>query len=410
VSNPPAFRWTASLILALALSGERAADAQQKSSAPPTSLFRKVISQPTGQNGYEDLVLAGDALQASRYYEESQKDDLSLAMKRQILADRSVVRALELVRRALQKPVSSPRTTLSYRTELPELQVFRALARVLVLQQYVLLADGRAPEAIGVARTCLRMGQVIQQDTLIHGLVGMAVGAICLQSLGKHLDQLSARDCTLLYNVCTEWLSQPNPQAQVLRSERHLNRVTLTEIRELMKQKGPRAVAEELGADDNALSQLQAIPTAPEAVDALFTTVQKRLDEYYTRLDQELAKPSWERKPVEQEASDLAGHVAGFFLPNYQAVDTRYIQEAARMRLLASHCAIRRFRWEHNRLPERLAVLNLGELAVDPFTGQTLQYETRGTRYTLTSVGAPAPADDPKAVNGRLPVSITPAD
>jgi len=48
--------------------------------------------------------------------------------------------------------------------------------------------------------------------------------------------------------------------------------------------------------------------------------------------------------------------------------------------------------------------------AIDPFTGQPLQYAVRGTRYSLSSAGAPADADDPRAVNGRLPVSITPAD
>jgi hypothetical protein len=78
------------------------------------------------------------------------------------------------------------------------------------------------------------------------------------------------------------------------------------------------------------------------------------------------------------------------------------------IRLLACHCAIRRHKWEHERLPASLAVLNLREMAVDPFTGQPLKYQLQGASYRLTSAGPTAPADDPQAVDGRRPVSIVP--
>ena len=56
-----------------------------------------------------------------------------------------------------------------------------------------------------------------------------------------------------------------------------------------------------------------------------------------------------------------------------------------------------------------LTGLDLGDLAVDPFTGQPLKYEVLGaTRYRLSSAGPKALADDPQAVDGRRPVSVGP--
>ena len=61
--------------------------------------------------------------------------------------------------------------------------------------------------------------------------------------------------------------------------------------------------------------------------------------------------------------------------------------EEARLRLLAIHAAILRYRWERDQVPASLADLNLGDLAIDPFTGQPLTYEPLGRKYRLASAG-----------------------
>jgi hypothetical protein len=91
-------------------------------------------------------------------------------------------------------------------------------------------------------------------------------------------------------------------------------------------------------------------------------------------------------------------------------VSQGYTREQAQVRLLACHAAVRRYRWEHDRLPSSLTDLTLGDLAIDPFTGQPLKYMVRGKRYELTSAGPPADADDRQAVDGRKPVSVVPAE
>jgi hypothetical protein len=339
-----------------------------------------------------------------------------LAFKRRVLRDPTVIKALTLLREGVAKPVFSPRVRPTYTTLLPELAPFRSLARLLQLQQYVFLADGRTAEAIANARLGLRLGRVIQTDTLISGLVGIAVSTISLRSMGTHLAQLSARDCELLYQVCMEWLNQPDPQIAILEAERRAIRNVLEDMTAEVKQKGPAALKESFGLDDEQFLKAQGFlkeleTGSPEALDRLIRQVEARLDEVFMRHRSELARPPWQRAVFKPEALNRGGPVdwaAEMLLPSLSLVSDRYTREMAQVRLLACHCAILRHRWEHDRLPRNLEVLKLGPLALDPFTGQSLQYRVQGLRYTLTSAGPRAEADDPEAVNGRRPVSLVP--
>jgi hypothetical protein len=405
---------SALLLAAAAVTGAARADNPPAAPAKPRSVFQQVIPQPTGRNGYEELVLAAEAFRASRYYEKAQEADTTLEFKREVLADRQVMRAFALLRQGLQKTVVSPRDSISIKTLLPEYSLFRSLARLLALQQYVYLADGRVAEALGNARMGLSFGRAVQTETLISGLVGLAISAVCIRPLADHLDQLSARDCESLYKICLEWLAQPDPQQRVMASEARLSINALAEIRDGIKKQGAAAAAKDLGFqdDEEAEDLAQRFPKTPEEIDAQFARATKLLQEHLARALEELKKPAWERADVELPAdTDLAGTLARMIIPSYNRADQAYVRDAARMRMLACHCLIHRYKWEHNRLPSDLASVRPGDLAIDPFTGQPLQYTVRGSRYSLTSAGAPAAdPDDPKAVNGRVPVSLTPDD
>jgi hypothetical protein len=416
--------FTPALLVGL-LGRTAAAQAQEppKVDQPPV-LFKQVISAPNGKNGYEDLVLAADALSASKQYSkvaQLQADGkLTLAAKRYVLLDPPVVRALALLKRGLAKPVGSPRdpATLSVETPLPELAHFRSLARLLQLQQYVFLADGRTSDAIANARLCLRLGQAIQTDTLISGLVGGAVSALCISSLGAHLDQFSARDCEQLYAVCREWLQQPDPLPGVVASERGFLTAWLTDIRNkgvgvLEERLGVHAAAPKDPDPSGPIAELKRLnASSPAEFAALLGQVEQQLTEGFDRVLAELKKPPWQRKlgTVSLGGEGLAGRLLGLIQTNYGKINDAYAREEARVCLLACHTAILRYRWEHDALPPDLAALDLGDMALDPFTGQPLQYENLGTRYRLSSVGAVTTDDDPKAVNGRRPVSIVPGD
>src|SRR5713101_5224144 len=140
------------------------------------------------------------------------------------------MRALRLLQQGLAKPVISPRETVTSATVFPDLAGFRQMARLLDMCQYVALADGRVAGAIAALREGLRLGQVVQTDTLISGLVGIAIATIAIRPLGEHLEQLAARDCDLLYRVCLERLSQPPLLPQMMEMERRGGKTFLSEI------------------------------------------------------------------------------------------------------------------------------------------------------------------------------------
>jgi hypothetical protein len=250
----------------------------------------------------------------------------------------------------------------------------------------------------------------------------VAISALTFHSVGAHLDQLSARDSDLLYQVCLEWLRLPDLSPRILEAERQYGKSVLAEDR---KKGTPEELWGLSGQEDKPddkesrsarqlLSELKRLKaSSPEAYDALFTEVEQRLDQLYDRVLAEWKKPAWERTDVEApDDASLAGRLASLRSPAgvVSPAGIIYTREQAKIRLLACHAAIRRYRWEHDRLPASLVDLNLGELVIDPFTGQPLKYEVRAPRYRLTSAGPPAAADDSRTVDGRRPVSVVPGE
>jgi hypothetical protein len=400
------------------------APAVRAQTQPPTKkgAFALVIPQVTGKNGYEELVLAGDLLDGSSRWKQLEQDPkATLATKRAVLADPQVTRALRLLHAGLQKPIGSPREKTTFDTLLPELSEFRALGRLLAVQQYVYCADGRMGEALHNARLGMRLGQVVQTDTLISGLVGVAISSRCIQELGVHLDQLSARDAERLYTICLEWLRQPTPERRMMEAE---HRNVLSSLEEL-RPRGIDHLIDALGLDpkpkpddDEAIhrsrqlaADLRALAGDAEGVNRLFNDALKRLDEHYPSTLEQFKLPLWQRRHQSvAEDGSLAGRLAAVLVPPFNRVGDAYGRDQATVRLLACHAAILRYRWEHDRAPARLEVLRLGELAVDPFTGQPLEYQPQGRRYRLASVGPEAAPDNPRAVGGRVPLTIGPGD
>jgi hypothetical protein len=362
-------------LLASVAPGVEAVSAQPAVVPGPLPLIGYTVQAPTNGNGYDDLVAAGVALRTSKRFAAAQSADATLGAKREALADRPVIRALALLRRGLAKPVSLPRDAAPITDRFPQMADFRGLARLLAMQQYVMFAEGRVAEAIGSARLGMGLAWAVQTDALITGLVGLAISSLTLRTVGNHLDQMSARDCELLYQACREWLSQPDLFPRVLEAERDVARRSL-----------PDALADRQAAE-------------------------QQLERVFTRMLVEAKKPAWQRSPVEApDDNGPAGVLISQVVAPLTQVSNSYSREQAQIRLLACHAAIRRSRWEHDRLPASLAEPNLGELTIDPFTGQPLQYVVRGTRYELTSAGPPAAADDPQAVDGRKPVSVVPRE
>ncbi|WP_395140625.1 hypothetical protein, partial [Armatimonas sp.] len=64
-----------------------------------------------------------------------------------------------------------------------------------------------------------------------------------------------------------------------------------------------------------------------------------------------------------------------------------FIQDRIQFQLLYCQTAIRKYKWEWEKLPENLDALKLAEWALDPYTRQPFRYEKKGETYELFSVG-----------------------
>ena len=195
----------------------------QTAAPPPDPAFPKLFQQYTGLNGYEDLVTAADLVVGNAAAEAAEKPEATLKEMRSALEDRSVDRALQLLRGGLDKPIHSPRDPdkVDENTILPEYGEFRNLARLIAIQEYVYLADGQVPRAIDALRDGLRLGYIVQSDMLIGGLVGIAIDTIVLDRFAGHFDQMALRDCIHVTAVAREWLQQPSRMELVLAMEHH---------------------------------------------------------------------------------------------------------------------------------------------------------------------------------------------
>lgn len=399
------------VLFGLTLAGAAAQTPKPVQYPPPGTVLRQLFPKPTGLNGYEDLVLAGEWIRGHKLLDAAQAPNATLTLKRRALSDPKVARARRLLRQGLSKPIQSPHKEIDVETYFPQYALFRNLARLLAVEQYVLLADGKVGQAIDSLRDGLKLGYLIQSDTLISGLVGIAVDAIVLQRLARHMDQWSARDCERLVALANEWLNQPNPVARVFAAERDMA------LRMVGKLRSDANAVQEItgGLDDFGLEDdprarelAKQIKENPAVVGQMLDRTTERIRSHFDALLASLRLPYWERPPMEEARGDSPYDILyEMLIPAMLAAMDRYAQEQATVQLLGVHAAIRRYRWEHDRLPNSLDELKVGRLAIDPFTGQPLVYRRIGDSYELYSAGPLDRGTEEKPPSGgRVPVYL----
>ena len=387
------------LLACIGLFGTIAGVRAHAQNAPPTPdppNFGRLFPQPSGTNGYEEWVQAGDLIQNNALYRAVWAEEKpTLAMKRRTLDDPQIQTALHLLHQGLTKPIRSPHVTLDENTTFGEYASFRALARLLYVEMYVQFADGRIDQALDTLDDGLRFGYRMQSDALISGLVGLAVDAIVLKGVSRHLDQLSQYQFNRIRRMVEDMAEWPSPVAHLLEMERQ------TALRELeTKRLDPQALLKML--DDTSTDDETGEETVNPDYVAFRTYLEAHPGEYGLLLERAKARiaahfdvaianlkaPITERRPLPVAGGDSPdGKLFALITPGTDIVIDKYTRMDAMIRMLGVHAAIRGYRWEHDNLPPSLAVLHLGKLALDPFTGKSLFYQPNGTGYDLYSRG-----------------------
>jgi hypothetical protein len=392
----------------------------QTPAGPPTSVFQQLFPAPTGNNGYEELVQAGELAHDSARLEAALQSGASLSTMRAALADPPVVLALRLLRTGLAKPVLAMRQHIDADTIFPELRLFRNLGRLLQIEAYVRLADGRNAAAIDCLRDGLKLARAVQSNIALSGLVGVALDAIAVEGIARHLEVFSLPDCDRLLQLLDTWLAQPSPLVRVLQGEREFDIAMLRNRRAdsgaLTKLLGNMIASAQSPPSSNPaeierLTRLEQWAAAnPQTFTPAVDQAAEMVDSTYQEAFRTLSEPTWTwQDPRLPDEAVTAGQLATSVIMPLGRVMERYVIDRAKIQMLAVHAAIRRFRWENNRMPGSLQELNLGDRALDPFTGAPLIYTHTADAYELSSAGGrDRGTPDTPPTGARIPLSLTP--
>ena len=352
------------------------------------SILFQLFPQPTGQNGYEDLVRAAELLKRSSLWAEAQQKG-TLTSRRRALGDTPVRQARVLIDAAMLKPMLSPIRELSVATTFPEFAGFRDCARLLSAEMHLLFAEGRTAAALVSFSQGLRLGSAPKAEVLIGGLVGVAIDAILLARLMRHLEQCTPRDCDRIQATLREHIErdQGNTEKAIAKEMRFVESVLPT-----LEKSTPEVFAELFSAqDDPSLAHLQRQITALQrdstekkrVFSAFVRGAQANLDRALTYLAAPNTLPPEPKLPE----GSLEAALVNALTPTFPRAVEKFVQDRINWQLLYCHAAIRKYKWEWEKLPENLDVLKLAEWALDPYTRQPFHYESKGETYELFSAG-----------------------
>ncbi len=346
---------------------------------------------PTNTNGYEEFVQAVDLIMDSSTSESLNSDPKpKLTIKRRVLDDPAVAKALQLIRVGLNKPIFSPRTNIDESTRFTELAYFRQLGRLLVAEQYIAFADGHVDAAIDSLRVGLAFGNSVQTDCLINGLVGVAIEKMALNEFIRHLDQLSIYHCDDVRRLVEDFLSIENPVTRLMALEK-VNALKILDAKRsqpngLLDWLGTMVGSDEAGNPDADLLAVQDyLKTNPSDVSALIDDARDRINDLYNQVLPNIGLPAAQRKPFatnNTSAPDAA--IARLIMPNTQLILERYAADRDQLRMVGIHALIHRYRWDHDALPNSLKELRAPKLLTDASTGDEVVYTRAGDGYSLS--------------------------
>lgn len=365
-------------------------------------------------NGYNDLIAAGDLLRKSALYLEAEQRP-TLTSRRRALTDPPVRQARALIDQAFNKPVAPPQRTLDTSTTFPELAGFRALGRLLSHEMYVFFAEGRTSYAINSLAVGLKLGKAPKGQVLIGELVGIAIDSILFTRIVRHLEQLTPRDCDRVIQLLREYRdANLDSGKEALAMEAQANNNILNNLTknfkalldELVTEPDQDATAGEHAQFQRTKSQVLALENDPEGQRRVIDALRQAGKAEHARGLAYLNDPSTipPTSPA-YPAGSLEASLAAATLPALSLAIERVVQDRLNLQLLAVHCAIRKYKWEWEKLPDTLEPLRVADLMLDPYSRQPLHYERKDDTYELYSIG-PVRHDDEAPAGSRQRITL----
>jgi hypothetical protein len=165
----------------------------------------------------------------------------------------------------------------------------------------------------------------------------------------------------------------------------------IDEARAAIESSLSEAVADAEGEEDplkvRHLEELRQILNQPRAYQRLRAELRRAIAQDWQAVADAVSLHGGryrEPKLREYDPDTLFGALASLFQP-IGMLARRYWEQRTRRRVMLIHLRLREYRLREGRYPDSLELLNLQELAIDPFTGQPFVYRLIGERYQLES-------------------------
>ena len=303
-------------------------------------------------------------------------------------------------------------------------RVFNRITEILATweaENRVALAEGKLPSLLQNIEEKLRYRDVFTFDYLEYFCASKRFLSRDVTFLAHSLEQFSVRDCNRLLLLITKWENGNNlwksgwerslketieeaksvvlndgtcPDYDEYNSTTSFASLETDTPEEIKKRLEAREVNRQALYDYRVAWKNQKSSPSPVTREALekrekiaevlredFSRFEKFIKDPFVVLPTLPEFPQWIKNAINETGGEDRLTPA-VHRENFQ-------RERIALHLIATHTAIRRFRWEHDRLPRSLAELNLPKWTKDPPTGKPLLYSlfTENETYTLQSVG-----------------------
>lgn len=367
---------------------------------PDKPLLDQIGVKPTGRNGYEEFLQAGDVL-ARGMYDDLWRADQDLAHegkiyksrgselakelftgknaleRRRILVER-FAEATRLLEVAATKPIFDPRSQYDASTLFPQLRWIRFSAHHLVNVAHVQRANGDDRSSVETLLRGLLILDSIQRGPMICWLVGNVCQLFLLKEMVAALPELSLGAATALEQQAAALEARPPGIGETLAAE---YKFIEGSVNQLLGDRGDDFLDVFFDEEDKFGERFRALDALGkrEVADMALRQIRdvRRQREVWIAEGPKgwLSPPDPLPQPGGSPTAELANQLAEGMLAEVKSVMPAAAFQLVKYRLLRVSGAVIRHRWEQGRLPSTLADAVGETLARCPISDKPLLYQ-----------------------------------
>lgn len=359
-------------------------------------LFREHFKTYTGQNGWEEFVLAIEAASTPQVQQLMQGDRLPFSIEVLSLTDP----IFRLVDEGLKKPRQHPAFDPATGNPIPFGNGLRMLARLAMARIHNQFAYGRHSEAVDTIMQVYGLAEAAGEGgTGINMLHQIFIEAIANAAVNTHLKRIPLPEIEAIGNRAEALLKESRTERSLeldMASAKGQLPLVLSDIIKAIQSGNASIYTDPDWYDMTPV--VNALRQNPNSASTLAQAALPHLSADAEAIQQLLLHPEaeWYSRAVQlakETSNDPGAILAGYVSPRGSLVGVMQADLKARTqaRLLRIHAAIRKFDWERGRLPADLGETGLPrEKLLDPLNGRQFEYRRHALGYDLYSMGVGA--------------------